>query len=156
MTLANIKYLESKLVQHVLNSPDDKGHWLGVLADVIEIRVTIANMAIPGDVTGKISQEDYTNLVLWFEQLKQQWPEHDNDAPDGVSFYEDRPINEVVFDASVTYTVKKTYEIHMPEGTTREYVDDNLETLIADDTKSNEAFYWESAETIELEDEEEE
>lgn len=155
MTQANIEYLESKLVQHVLNNPDDVGHWLSILADVIEIRVTVSNMGISGDVVGDISQEDYTNLILWFEQLKQQWPEYSISEPEDKGFYSEAGLNEVVFNVTVAYSVRKLYEVYMPEGTTREDIEDNLESLIADDSKSKEVDYWEGAETIELDEEEE-
>ena len=155
MTQANIEYLESKLVQHVLNNQDNVGHWLSVLIDVTEIRVTVSNMGISGDVVGEISQEDYTNLILWYEQLKQSWLKGLTPTLEDKGFYSEAGINEVMFTAIVTYTVKKTYEIYMPEGTTREMVDDNLVSLIADDSKSKESDYWESDETIELEEEDE-
>ncbi len=153
MTLLGITYLKDKLAQHVLNNPDNRGHWLSVYTDVVETTVTLNNMGCTGDVTANICQETYTNLVLWFEQLKQEWPEHDIDAPENSKFYEVKPINEEVFIGSVTYTVKKTYEIRMPEGTTREYVDDNLAELMANDDITTETDYWESRETFELEEE---
>jgi len=150
MTQESINYLHGKVKEMVFHHPDNQGYWINVLVKLTVLKTTIDNMAITGDISAYIDQHDFTSLVLWFQSLKSEWPSNVDPKPDEKDFYEAKP-KELVFVGIETYTVKKTHHIFMPVGTTREYVNDNIEDLIANEAISKEVDYWDSGSDYELE-----